>query len=444
MTENKKQSGTGVEETDFSTGEKEASKSEASIVNKVWDFFSSMKLGIVLIMVLALVSIVGTVWIPTDPNTGEQDFTVFYNNIFFRMLMVLLALNLLVCSLNRWKSVMSTFKGPNVDISENFIKNLKSGSSVKLKASPGAIADTIKELLRKKGYRVFTKQDGEVAKIASDKGHWGILGPYLTHISFIVIIIAVIIKFSGLVGFEGQLAMVPGQTANVSEVQGIENVDPSEYFDLYLKDFRTEFRDDGSVKQWYSDVTVIDGTDKYDYSIYVNNPLVHRSIKFYQMSYGYQFNGTWSGPSQKDQPLTIGMQQQVQIPGTDITFIPASYDEKAKMLDVDVYQGNQSLGCQAVALNTPFKYGQAEIKFNQAQGYTVLSVKRDPGVPIIGTGSILLIVGVIFSFILRQRRIWAVVSPDKDGSVVQIGGISGKDKRSMDVDLEDILSGLKN
>lgn len=418
--------------------------SDEDIIKVVWNFLSSMKLGIVLLLVMAFISIIGTIWVQKDPFTGREDFVGFYNAWYFRLLMGLLALNLLVCSLNRWKSITSTLKGPKVEFGENFVKNLKSGSGFKLKTEPQQAAEKIKALLKKKGYRVFSAQEEDTFKLASDKGHLGILGPYLTHLSFIIIIVAILVKFSGYSGFEGNLTGLVGQTYDLTHLSGLQGtVDPADNFNVKINDFRTEYRPDGSVKQWYSDVTVIDGNETRDFSIYVNNPLVHKGIKFYQMSYGNQFSGKHSGPSVKDQQFTVALQDYIQPPGTDITFIPMGFDDASKQIILRTYKGQEFVNEEAVPLNTAYKYEEAEVNFSGAESFTVLSVKKDPGVPVIGIGSLLLIVGTILSFILRQRRIWSVITPEKDGVAVQIGGISAKDKRGLDNDLEEITADLK-
>lgn len=442
MAKNKKTADTSTEEKIQEIGQPGTGAKETNVVDVVWNFLSSMKLGIALLLIMAISSIIGTVWVSQDPLTGQEDFARYYNAWPFRILMALLALNLLICSLNRWKSVINTLRGPASDFSDKFVKNLKSLRSFKLKDRPEQAAVKVEDLLKKKGYRIFTNNQGEEIKVSSDRGHLGILGPYLTHLSFIIMLVAIMIKFSGISGFDGMMSGVVGQTVNLGEVQGIQNVDPSEYFNIKIDNFRTVYRPDGSIQQWYSDVTVIDKDKTFNQSISVNHPLIYKGIKFYQMSYGSQFTGTWSGANAKNQQFNVGTQNPVQT-DTDITFVPLSFDNNTKKITVELYKGSQDIGQQQVDLNTPFKYEGAEITFASADAYTVLSVKKDPGVPIIGAGSILLIIGVIISFLLRQRRIWAVVTPEKDGSMVNIGGISPKDKRGLDEDLDAITSEIK-
>lgn len=443
MVKKKNQNEIEVEEQNVSPGGPKDSVKETSLIDAVWGFLSSMKLGIILLLVMAISSIIGTIWVPKD-QFGREDFVAFYNSPLFRLLMGLLALNLLVCSLNRWKVIVNTLKGPKSDVSLNFIKSLKTAQSIKIASDPSAVGEAVKGLLKKKGYRVFGSTDGDTVKISSDKGHLGILGPYITHLSFIIMIVAIVIKFSGLSGWEGTLAGMEGQTYNLSQLADVQGkIDPQDNFEVRIDDFRTEYRPDGSVKQWMTDVTVIDKDKTYPFNIFVNQPLVHKGIKFYQSSYGYQFTGKFAGTDGAEQQFAVGMQEYVQPPGTNITYIPFQYDELNKKVRVAIYSGQQFVKEIDLEENKPFEYEKAKVTFGPTQGYTVLSVKKDPGVPIMGLASLLLTLGIIMSFILRQRRIWAIVTPDKEGSLVQIGGQSAKDKLGVDTDVEEIASELK-
>lgn len=438
-----------IEEEDLSTtGE------DANIIGKVWDFFSSMKLGIILLLVLAVVSIVGTIYIPKDPMTGEQDFTRFYNNLFFRVLMALLALNLLVCSLNRFKHIVNTLKGPKPQFSEAFLKNLKTSDVFQLKENAGTAAGRVQDVLRRKGYRVFNSSDNGATFIASDKGSWGVLGPYLTHIGFIIMLVAIMVKFSGLVGFEGTLATVVGKTHSLREVSKLQNVSPDEYFDIRLDNFRTVYNNDDprqGIKDWYSDVTVIDQKNNktFPFTIEVNRPLVYNNIKFYQMSYGYYFAGkasSVSGGPQNFELMTNTDNIYAQAPGTDITFVinpDAPYNPYTKTIGVLIYKGRQQVDTKEAEVNKPLTYENASIEFNDVRDYSFFSVKRDPTVPYMGFGSALLTLAIIYSFLVRHRRLWAVVK-DRDGAAdVMIGGLSQKHKADFQRDFDSIVDELK-
>ena len=91
--------------------------------NAIWRFFSSVKLTIVLLILLAIVSIFGTL-IPQGQEAVEfagslgptmlrflstlQLFDM-YNAPWFRLVIAFLALNLIVCSINRFPTAWKRF-----------------------------------------------------------------------------------------------------------------------------------------------------------------------------------------------------------------------------------------------------------------------------------------------------------------------------------------------
>jgi len=98
-------------------------------------FFSSLKLTIILLIIIAVASILGTI-IPQQYQGGESFrhlspglFKVFnslqlfdmYHSVWFITLMVLLSLNLIVCSLDRFPASWKLFRAiPSPDRSKPF------------------------------------------------------------------------------------------------------------------------------------------------------------------------------------------------------------------------------------------------------------------------------------------------------------------------------------
>jgi cytochrome c biogenesis protein ResB len=264
-------------------------------------------------------------------------------------------------------------------------------------------------------------------------------------------IVAILLKFSGLVGFEGDLITVVGKTHNLGEVSKLKNVTLDEYFDIRLDNFRTVYNNNDpnlGVKGWYSDVTVIDKNANKTFSstIEVNHPLVYNNIKFYQMSYGVYFAGKASsaaGGSNNFELMTNTANSYTQAPGTDIYFVPEALNPYTKKINVRIYKGNQEVAVQEAELNKPLTYETASIEFTDTRDYSLFSVKRDPTVPYMGFASILLIVAVTYSFLVKHRRVWAVVE-ERDGNAdIRIGGLSQKHKADFQKDFETIVNELK-
>ncbi|KJS80517.1 cytochrome c biogenesis protein ResB, partial [Desulfosporosinus sp. BICA1-9] len=126
---------------------------------RVWRVFSSMKLGLALLGIIALVSAIGTV-IPQEAINPEEakavgglwkmmGLTHLYSAVWFRLLLGLLCINLIVCSLQRLKGIYHrTFKlKPPTTLAQvpQKIKLAVKGESAQLKES-------VQEVLKRNGY----------------------------------------------------------------------------------------------------------------------------------------------------------------------------------------------------------------------------------------------------------------------------------------------------
>ena len=102
---------------------KEAKTTDKS--NKIWKFFSSVKLTFFLLIILAIASILGTV-IP-QRGQGAMEFARnlspemfrfmsslnlfdMYHSLWFRLILVCLTLNLIVCSIDRFPTAWKRLK----------------------------------------------------------------------------------------------------------------------------------------------------------------------------------------------------------------------------------------------------------------------------------------------------------------------------------------------
>src|SRR5665648_614592 len=83
-------------------------ESSKDLSDRIWDIFSSMKLGLALLGIIAFTAAIGTVVPQIDqaPQKGEavsqlwitMGFTHLYSAVWFRFLLGLLCINLIVCS----------------------------------------------------------------------------------------------------------------------------------------------------------------------------------------------------------------------------------------------------------------------------------------------------------------------------------------------------------
>src|SRR5512136_608615 len=122
--------------------------------NALWNLFTSVKLTLGLLIVLAVTSIFGTV-IPQQEGAmdlAEQlspglvsllsSLQLFdmYHSLWFRLIIGILALNLLICSLDRFPAAWKRFQAaPKLDRSKPF-ENLPPNRSF---SAPGKLDDVL-------------------------------------------------------------------------------------------------------------------------------------------------------------------------------------------------------------------------------------------------------------------------------------------------------------
>ena len=148
-------------------------KTETS--NLFWTFFSSVKLTIVLLMVLAAASVAGTL-LPQGQDLSQLadgmspgvlrllevlDLFDMYHAWWFRWLIGLLSLNLIVCSVDRFPSTWRRFKTKSSPDRAKPFEDLPSDQSFLAHGSVAEVTEGVHALFRKSYGRAEKAQTGE-------------------------------------------------------------------------------------------------------------------------------------------------------------------------------------------------------------------------------------------------------------------------------------------
>ena len=175
----------------------------ADPLRTLWKFFATVRLTVVLLLTLAVASIIGTV-VPQNekPEAYIQAFGEFlyrffnlldifymYHSWWFHILLLLLTLNVIVCSVDRlsasWKIIF--VKNPIFNIS-NF-KRLKYKEEFTDSRTPDQLKQIFEPAVTKRFRYSRTEGTGNGYVLFAEKWRWTRLGVYIVHTSVLLLLI---------------------------------------------------------------------------------------------------------------------------------------------------------------------------------------------------------------------------------------------------------------
>jgi cytochrome c biogenesis protein len=421
---------------------------EKGFFSILYDFFRSLKLTIFLFILLAILSIIGT--LITQNATQEEYiqrygvslyevlnfFSLFdmYHSWWFSAILLFLVINLIACSLQRFPGVWSQiFRGAGSGgLEDSMLKTLPYVEKVRI-TSPAKVRteEDIQNSLKK----WFKKQERIETESAitffSEKGRFSRLGVYVAHLSLLIILIGGII--GSLYGFKGFVNILEGETVDRFFLRGEEaNVQKPLPFSVRCDDFKVTFYDlkekkeERHVKDYTSLLTIIEnGKEVLKKTVQVNHPLHYKGLAFYQSSYG-ALNTITLGIQRKNKKektlLEAGEGDTVQVPEMNamirvLNYAPQvhNFGEGVQVVLLRPNQEPRSFWVIKGLAKVEQQMGEEfAISFEgiSSKEYTGLQVTKDPGVWVVWVGCGLMIFGFIISFFFSHQRIWIRIPKD--------------------------------
>lgn len=441
-------------------------------IDKVWDFFTSLKLLIFLLLVLSLLSVAGTIIEQNKPLPEYYNLfrpeTVelfsklglldMYHSWWFTSCLALLALNIIACTMERYPFILRGMKSQQVVLDEKLEAGLANLAKMKYNLPAETVEKQVKAIAGKDftGRPVVTEEE-HARHFFYEKGKYSRLSFFLTHLSVIVIFIGAIT--GSLIGFKGYVNINEGET--ISSVQTRKGETRTLGFSVKCNSFSVDFYDTGAPKDYRSDLAIIkDGKEAIRKTIRVNDPLSYEGITFYQSSYGGFPDVTFeirdrNGVSRGTVFAPFG--KQVDIPGGIVRIEVADYQEHFHRPDgseggpaigVNIYsagappEGIWIVGTQP-GLNRDGTHSFV-VKNMKIKRYTGLQVNKDPGVWIVWTGCVMLVAGIMMAFFMAHKKLWIRIGKDKKGRVeVTTGGTTNKNKQAFSSEMERLVRSLR-
>ncbi|MDI7260484.1 MAG: cytochrome c biogenesis protein ResB [Thermodesulfobacteriota bacterium] len=437
-----------------------ASEKEKGILDILFDFFRSLKLTIFVLILISILSIIGTLIKQNAPSMEYIErygvklynvldfFNLFdmYRSWWFSAILMLLVVNLIACSIHRFPGIwnqISRGSGPR-GLEDSMLRTLPYVERIHLSNPKGGKEDEIRSHL-KRWFKNPQRIEGESSTtFYLEKGRFSRLGVYITHLSILVILIGGLA--GSLYGFRGFVNILEGETVDQIYLRiKDEEVAKPIGFSIRCDDFRVTFYDlqrpEKLVKEYSSDLAILEnGKEILKKTIEVNHPLHYKGLAFYQSSYGTIHDVTlgvqWKNKKEKTM-LKAHEGETIAIPQSQAAL---------RILRYATQVHNFGEGVQVALLRPnqppqPLWLLKGFPKFDQQRNddfilslegvaskeYTGLQVTKDPGVWIVWTGCSLMIIGLIVSFFFSHQRVWVRI-PRATGGEIVLAGSTNKNK----------------
>jgi len=389
-------------------------------------------------------------------------FRVF-SSPWFAALATILVISIVACTLDRLPRLWREARDVRVVQPESYFDARLQHRAVVGGAAPDAEGragegplspDAVADALARRRYAVTRGGEGEdgAAFVYGDRNRYSRLATLLTHTGLVLFLVAGAV--TGTLGYETVVFLADGQSAPVQPVGTPEN--------LLVKNlgFAAPRNPDGSFADFYSDIVVYrEGAELARKRIRVNDPLTVAGFTFHQNTFGpaesLEIRGPggrllWTGPVILDGEALGFPAGTTAIPGSDVglQLVLARDDGGTPLLALVGYRQVPGTQTAEVLFADRLGIGEASspeatagftVRWTGASAWTGMVVKTDPGAGIVWLAFAALISGVVLTFYLPRRRVWARIADGRVGLVLR-----GERYVSVDRELADLVAGLRD
>lgn len=318
-----------AEETLKEQAAKISKPKSAPLLNRILEFLSSVRFGVVQLCILVVLALIGMLIIQQNVNGfdayyasltpaeklvfGSLGFFYIYYSWYFNLLLLTLSLNIVLASIDHFPSSWTYISRPKLNATRGWLLKQKQNAVIQVQgADEKEIADKISRVFQANGFPAKASQSKNTAYATDDNGdknyseiisttnlyvfgetgRWNRLGAYIVHVALLTLFLG---HFTALqTGFDADLRLIPGQTT--SEIQMLEyNLDRENRYSVALPftivctDIQQKLIDpNGTIEvhntlDWRTQIRIEDpqyGATTADVSM--NKPFEYRGYRFFQ------------------------------------------------------------------------------------------------------------------------------------------------------------------
>jgi cytochrome c biogenesis protein len=464
------------------------------VVNRVLDFLSSVRFGVSLLISLVFLAFLGMIIVQQNVNGfdtfyaslmpaekilfGSLGLFDIYHSWYFNFLLLVLSLNIILASIDRFPSAWSYISRPKLDGTRRWFLGQKQKAVLQMQDENAEnISEKIKNIFQSNGLKArITEKKGKIF-VFGESGRINRLGAYIVHVFLLTLFLGHFV--ANQTGFDADVRFMPGQITN--EIQLIQfNLDKQERFSVALPftilctdieqkliDPRGEIGIENTL-DWRTQIKISDpqyGETVADISL--NKPFNYRGYRFFQASaitMGSARNMTLElTPEGGGEPVKVNLARNgsTNLPdGTkidyeaffpDFTFTNGKpdtqsdqYNNPAVVLNVTPPSGEKTrvfAFAKKIADNIPVGAPKAGYKWRLAEFEKsplahVLSIKYDPfSAAFIAwyIGGFGLIGALMFVFFISHKRVWAMIDGKSENEFeIILGGDANRNYQAFE------------
>jgi cytochrome c biogenesis protein len=485
-----------------------------------WREYRSMRTALVLLVVLAAASILGSLFPQeglspqrVDQYFGDHPalapvlerlglFDVFGSAWYMAIYLALLGA-LVACLVPRTRALVRVLRSRPPRGGD--LTRYRARAGFHTPAPPDRVMAATRRVLRRGRFRLAEHPEGSGeprggpplgrVQLAGEKGYLREAASMLFHVSLLVLLVG--LAYGKGYGYRGQAAIVEGETWANARV-GYDSFSAGRFFgpdrlapfQLRLDDFSNSFYDNNTPRSFVSHLTALDldGHELRSQRVAPNRPMTVDGVRIFQSDYGYvpvvrvqdakgkqllapQEVLTLRDPASEWSTGAVKVTRASPQVGLELTMFtglrtapdcpggaPFCNDPRLvnPVLVVLAYQGDlQADKAQSVFTldrsrlrllgDRPLLLlpGQSRklangmvVSFTDLRQYSVLTLARDPGVPVVAAAAALLLAGLIPSLYVTRRRVWVSAVPaGPDGTRVELAGLALQGKDAFEAEL---------
>jgi cytochrome c biogenesis protein len=453
-----------------------------SFVTRALNLLSSVRFGVSLLVLLAAACMVGMIIVQQNVEGfdkyfasltpaqkflyGKLGFFDIYHVWYFNALLLVLSLNIVLASIDRFPGAWTYISRKKLDASAHWLRGQEQSAAVRFGGGTRAEAVArVAESMRAARMKPVVTEKGGKTFVFGERGALNRLGAYAVHVALLTIF------FGGFLtsqfGRVGQMPLEPGasQSEMTETVFNVDQLSRAVYqlpFEVECTDIEQKLiRKEGAITSdntldWLTRIRIKDPErGETEALVHLNSPYDYRGYRFFQAS--FIADGKARQIRLRVTPQAGGEPQDVVIPrngaaaladGTRVEFkdFAANFSVGGESQEADGAVYNNPAATLAVsapgakpvkavaftpemAERAPFAkqpvagYTWRLVDFEKAPKLHVLSVQKDPGATVVYVGFTLLGLTLSYVFFFSHERVWALVEEKGEGAFeVVVGG----------------------